>query len=120
MKKEYTEKEVNKKLMTNMWVLIISSMIYYIGIILLAAYTLGESLLLGIIVCFYTVMLVFICFYVLKVEVEAGYYECGKCHHRYVPSFKTAVLAMHIGTTRYMKCPKCEKKAWAKKVLTKD
>ena len=57
--------------------------------------------------------------FMLKIEQTAGYYECKKCHHRYVPTYKSVFSAMHYGRTRYMKCPKCQKSAWNKKVLTK-
>lgn len=56
--------------------------------------------------------------FALKVEQVAGYYECKHCHHRYVPTYKQVNMAMHIGRTRYMKCPHCGKKSWQKKVLT--
>ena len=56
----------------------------------------------------------------LRIEQIAGYYECKKCGHRYVPTYKSVNLAPHIGRTRYMKCPKCGKKTWQKKVLTKE
>lgn len=57
----------------------------------------------------------------LGIEVKTGYYECAECGHIYKPSslFKTA-YAIHMNTTRYMKCPKCGKRCWQKKVLTKD
>ena len=58
--------------------------------------------------------------FALKIEAEAGYYECKNCHHRYVPKFSSVFFAMHIGTTRYLKCPKCHKKTWNKKFLTKE
>ena len=54
----------------------------------------------------------------LKVEQIAGYYECGKCHNKYIPTYKGVNLAPHLGRTRYMKCPKCGKKSWNKKVLS--
>ena len=54
----------------------------------------------------------------LRIEQVAGYYECRECGHRYVPSYKAVNLAMHMGRTRYMKCPKCGKKSWQKKVLS--
>ena len=54
----------------------------------------------------------------LRVEQIAGYYECGKCHNKYIPTYKSVNLAPHLGRTRYMKCPKCEKKSWNKKVLS--
>ena len=58
--------------------------------------------------------------YALKIEQVAGYYECAKCHHKYVPTFKSVLFAMHINRTRYLKCPKCHKRSWNKKVLSKD
>ena len=58
--------------------------------------------------------------YALKIEQVAGYYECAKCHHKYVPTFKSVFFAMHIGRTRFMKCPKCNKISWNKKVISKE
>ena len=56
--------------------------------------------------------------FALRIEQVAGYYECRECGHRYVPSYKDVNLAMHIGRMRYMKCPKCGKKSWQKKVIS--
>jgi transcriptional regulator with XRE-family HTH domain/DNA-directed RNA polymerase subunit RPC12/RpoP len=56
----------------------------------------------------------------LNIERTAGYYECGHCHHKYVPSRSSMMWSMHMGRTRYMKCPKCGKKSWQKKVIKKD
>ena len=56
----------------------------------------------------------------LKIETEAGYYECKNCHHRYVPKFSSVFFAMHMGRTRYLKCPKCNTHSWNKKVITKE
>lgn len=56
--------------------------------------------------------------FALRIEQVAGYYECRECGHRYVPSYKAVNLAMHIGRMRYMKCPKCGKKSWQKKVIS--
>ena len=54
----------------------------------------------------------------LMIEQKAGYYECAKCHHKYVPkSFARVYWAIHCWRTRYMKCPKCGEKSWQKKVL---
>ena len=53
----------------------------------------------------------------LKIEQTAGYYECQKCHHKYIPSYSSVLFAMHINRTRYMKCPECGKRSWQKKVL---
>ena len=64
-------------------------------------------------------LLVFLPF-LIKIEQTAGYYECQKCGHRYVPTFKSVFMAMHMGRTRYMKCPKCHEKSWQKKRISKD
>ena len=55
--------------------------------------------------------------FALKIETETGYYECQKCHNKYVPKYSKVYFAMHFGTTRYMKCPKCNEKSWQRKVL---
>ena len=60
------------------------------------------------------------CFYALRIEQVAGYYRCKVCGHRYVPTYKAVNHAMHMGRTRYMKCPKCNEKSWQKKVLSQD
>ena len=56
--------------------------------------------------------------FALRIEQVAGYYECRKCGNRYVPTYKAVNMAMHMGRTRYMKCPKCGKKSWQKKVIS--
>ena len=58
--------------------------------------------------------------FAVRIEQVAGYYECGKCGHKYVPSYGSASKAMHIGRTRYMKCPNCGKSSWQKKVMSKE
>ena len=55
------------------------------------------------------------CFFALKIEQVAGYYVCSKCGHKYIPTYAQVNWAMHIGRTRYMKCPHCNKKSWQKK-----
>ena len=59
-------------------------------------------------------------FFALRIEQTAGYYECAKCHHKYVPRYASALFAMHMGRTRYMKCPHCGKRSWQRKRINKD
>ena len=59
------------------------------------------------------------CFCALKFEVNNGTYKCKNCNHEIVPSYSEAFWSIHIGTTRYLKCPKCNKKTWHKKILHK-
>lgn len=55
----------------------------------------------------------------LRIEQEAGYYECPNCGERYVPSMKEVIFAPHIFRSRKLRCPSCGKKGYHKKVLTK-
>lgn len=109
----------NKKLMASMWTILITNTIFYIGILLLATSILEEGILLGTIICVSTIIFVIAGFIALKFEVDAGYYECKKCRHKFVPAYKDVIFTMHMSTTRYLKCPKCHKRSWAKKVMSK-
>jgi len=57
--------------------------------------------------------------FALRIEQKAGYYECKKCGHRHVPRYGSVFFAMHVNRTRYMRCPKCGKASWQRKVLKK-
>ena len=108
------ERIKNKELLRSMYVLAFTTLAFYISLLLLAVITLEKGVLLGT-----TIVTVVVFFYAFKLEVDAGYYECRNCHHRFTTSYKKALLAPHMATTRHLKCPKCNKKTWAKKVLTK-
>ena len=58
--------------------------------------------------------------FALKIEQKAGYYECRNCGHRHIPKYGSVFFAMHLGRTRYMKCPKCSKRSYQKKVISKE
>ena len=53
-------------------------------------------------------------------ERDAGVYECKHCGERFVPTMKAYLFAPHTPTTRKMKCPKCGKKSYCKKRLSKS
>lgn len=53
----------------------------------------------------------------IKIETEAGKYECKHCEYRYVPKYSSVYFAPHIGRTRRMTCPKCGKRTWQRKSL---
>lgn len=109
----------NKAIWTTMWVLMITSIIALIGGVLAVAFLVPEGpmqLVAIIVIC-----LVFLCpcFYALKLEVSVGAYKCKKCGHEIIPTYKEALNAIHMGTTRYLKCPSCNKRSWCKKVIKK-
>lgn len=55
----------------------------------------------------------------IKIEQIAGYYECQKCKYKYIPTFNQILFSLHIGRSRKFKCPKCLKKSYHKKVISK-
>ena len=111
----------NKKLILNMWVLTVSACLFYIGIVTLAALTLEDGPVLGAVICISTLLLVCICFYGFKLEVDAGYYECKHCHHIFEEkNYLKLLVSPHIGTSRYQKCPKCGKRSMTKKVMKRE
>ena len=71
-------------------------------------------------IVFALVMIFTVAFIAVGIEQKAGYYECQKCGHRHVPAYWQTNLAMHMGRTRYMKCPECGERSWQKKVLSKE
>jgi len=111
------KEESDKRLLALEWVVCILSMIVLLVPIYIASYLQMEDWQ-RIVLCFSGFVPCFIGFFVaLKIEQVAGYYECKVCGHRYVPTFKAVNLSMHMGRTRYMKCPRCNKKSWQKKVI---
>ena len=115
------EKEKSDKmLLTLEWVIGILSVVILLIPIIIGAYLEIEEwkrLLIvfsGFIPCFIGF------FFAVKIEQVAGYYECAECGYRYVPTYKAVNLSMHMGRTRYMTCPKCGKKSWQKKKISKD
>jgi transcriptional regulator with XRE-family HTH domain len=118
---EMTKKEEinNKRLFVAMYVIEIMSVVALISIIMLAQYFIVDTILKNVVCIIATICCLLVAFYGLKLEVEAGYYECKKCHHRFIPTYKEVFFSTHMGTTRYLKCPNCNKKNWCKKVLSK-
>lgn len=109
----------NKKLLSLETVIGYSSSITFLTMIFAASYAVENFWWrLALIVVGMAVFVVGI-IYGLKLEREAGYYECSDCHEKYVPSMRAVVFAPHIGRSRKMKCPHCGRKNYHKKVLTK-
>lgn len=111
------EQEQNKKLMMYEMVIGFMSSITFIVLDFISSFVVDDTLARVLIFVLGFIILVVGCSFALKIETETGYYQCNKCHHKYVPRYKQVYFAMHFGTTRYLKCPKCNKRSWNKKVL---
>lgn len=117
MSKELERK--NKTVWVSMWVIMIISMTALFAGILIAAFLIPEGVWQLVTIIGICIVFLIPCFYALKLEVSVGAYKCKNCGHEIVPTFRQALMAMHRGTTRYLKCPDCKKRTWCKKVLKK-
>lgn len=95
----------------------ITATVVLLALVLLAAFVQMNGWLRGTLILLGFTLFLAGCFYALRIEQVAGYYECKECGHRYIPTYKAMTLAPHMGRTRYMSCPQCGKKSWQKKVL---
>ena len=117
MQKEIEEK--NRQMLRAEYLFAFPAIMAGLDIILAASF--AEPVWLRIaLIAFAFAMVVAVAFIAVGIEQKVGYYECQICHHRYVPSYWRTNLAMHLGRTRYMKCPECGKRSWQKKVLSRE
>lgn len=109
----------DKQLLILEWVIVaLSLIVLFIPTVIIELVQMEEWLETVIVFSGFIPALIGLCF-ALKIEQIVGYYECRKCGHKYVPTYKAVNLAPHVGRTRYMKCPECGRYSWQKKVLNK-
>ena len=118
MAKELEQK--NKTVWRAMWVIMTVCIIALFAGLFIAAYLIPEGVWQLVTILGLCVVFLIPCFYALKLEVSVGAYKCKNCGHEIVPTYTQALNAMHIGTTRYLKCPECQKRTWCKKVINKE
>ena len=114
------KEQADKRLLSVEVFIGITATIVLFALIFVAAFIQMETWLKISLIVFGFILFLAGCFYALRIEQVAGYYECEHCKHRYVPTYKAVKMAMHMGRTRYIRCPQCGKKSWQKKVLSKD
>ncbi len=115
------EKEKNDKLLLRCEILVgVICIIIMLSLTMFASYVPMEEWLRVLLILIGFVPILIACPFMLKIEQIAGYYECKKCGHKYVPTYRSVFYAMHINRTRFLKCPECKKRSWQKKVISKD
>ena len=104
------------KIITNLVVII------FIVIGLAATFIEMSMFIRNIIFAVDLVMLISVGFFTLNILQKTGYYECQECKYQYIPGYTQMFFGMSgiTNTNWRMKCPKCKKKCWHKKVLTKS
>ena len=118
MAKELEKK--NKTIWNAMWTIMTISIVGLIGGLVAVAFFVPEGP--WMLVAILTLCAVFLipCFYALKLEVSVGTYKCKNCGHEIVPTYKEALNAMHMGTTRRLQCPQCNERTWCKKIINSN
>ena len=101
MKKQ--EEEHNRYLLKLETVLGVLSTIASLTIILTSSFLVPGKLLMALLMIIAFAILFTGIYFALKIERDAGYYECKFCHYRYIPSFSAHIMAPHIGRKSYMK-----------------
>ena len=109
----------NKIIWTSMWVIMGVSMTALLAGVFISAFLIPEGIWQLVTILVICILFLIPCFYALKLEVSVGAYKCKNCGYEIVPTYSEALWAMHRGTTRYLKCPKCNKKTWCKKIIKK-
>ena len=107
----------NKIIWTSMWVIMAVSIIALTIGLFTVAFMMPEGVEQLITILGICVVFLLPCFYALKLEVSVGAYKCKNCGYEIVPTYSEALWAMHRGTTRHLKCPKCNKRTWCKKII---
>ncbi len=107
----------NKIIWKSMWIIMSVSLIALLTGLCITAFLVPEGIWQVVTILGLCIVFLIPCFYALKLEVSVGVYKCKKCGCEIVPTYKEALFAMHMGTTRYLKCPNCKKRTWCKKVI---
>lgn len=113
------KQQADKNLLFIEWIVGVLSVVFLLVPVFIAAYVPMKDWVRVVIILSALIPALICIFTALKIEQVAGYYECKKCGHRYVPTYKSVFFAEHMGRTRRMKCPNCGKKSWQKKVIEK-
>ena len=121
---EMTQKvEKRDKLLLQIELWMIGSVIpLFVGMSLFGSYLCdnGQVVWGSILIFSQFLLLIPFIYFGLKIEHDAGYYECPNCGERYVPTMKAVFWAPHMGRARRMTCPHCGKKGYHKKVVSKN
>lgn len=114
------EEEANRKLLSLEWVIgYTGSITFFLGIFA-GSFAVTDIWWRIILIGTGSIVFAVSVWKCLKIEQTSGYYECPECGERYVPTMASVFMAPHFGRTRKMRCPKCGRRAYQKKVLTRE
>ena len=112
------EERYHKRLLHSAYVIIATSLTALICLMSLISLLIPECGFQDFLIIVSVILFIIPCMIALKFKTETGYYECKNCQHMFVPNYKEIAVLMQTPTRRLLKCTKCGKWTWCKK-LTK-
>ena len=110
------EERYHKRLLHSAYVIVAISLVALICLITLISLLIPECGFQDFLIIVSVILFIIPCIIALKFKVETGYYECKNCQHMFVPNYKEIALLMQTPTRRLLKCNKCGKWTWCKKI----
>ena len=110
------EERYHKRLRHSAYVIVATSLTALICLMTLISLLIPECGFQDFLIIVSVILFIIPCIIALKFKVETGYYECKNCQHMFVPNYKEIALLMQTPTRRLLKCTKCGKWTWCKKV----
>ena len=112
------EERYHKRLLHSACVIVAISLLALICLVTLISLLIPECPFQYFLIIVSVILFIIPCIIALKFKIETGYYECKNCQNMFVPNYKGIALLMQTPTRRLLKCTKCGKWTWCKK-LTK-
>ena len=113
------EERYHKRLLYAAGIIVVTSLVALICLITLISLLIPECGFQDFMIMMSVILFIIPCIIALKYKVETGYYECKNCQHMFVPNYKEIILLMQTPTRRLLKCTKCGKWTWCKKLTKK-
>lgn len=110
------KEEADKKILRAETFMTSVTIVFYVALVLMASFINIPDMVRILIIVPATIVVFLVCLLAIRIEQVAGYYECPDCNYKYIPSYKSVLMASHVGRTRKMVCPKCKNKSWHKKI----
>lgn len=113
-------KEQNDRMLLHMETLLCSvSVAFLLAMSALAKYLPMQPWVQALLIAVGVVQLIPCIIFALRIEQNAGYYECSSCGEKWLPRYSQVLWAPHFGRTRKTTCPHCGKRVYQRKTLTK-
>ena len=113
------EERYHKRLLHSAYVIIATSLTALICLMSLISLLIPECGFQEFLIIVSVILFIIPCMIALKFKAETGYYECKNCQHMFGPNYKEIAVLMQTPTRRLLKCTKCGKWTWCKKLTKK-